>query len=223
VSTDKGVTWKSISKGIPNEPVNVIKEDIVNPNLLYVGTDHGLYISLDKGNSYMLMNNGLPAVAVHDVVVHPKTNDLIVGTHGRSIYLSNILPLQKMNAGEALMVFDMGPQRAPRRLGAKKTIWSPKESPTLPIRFYTENAGRVNLSIVNEAGTIYSNYISANKGVNVYKFDYSIGPAGISYLKDDEGNSMEAAEDGKYYLPAGKYMIKLQQASATAETNLELK
>lgn len=223
VSVDKGKSWRSISQGIPNEPVNVIKEDIVNPDLLYVGTDHGLYISLDKGKTYMLMNNGLPAVAVHDVVVHPKTNDLIVGTHGRSIYLSNVLPLQKMNTGEDLMVFDMESQRAHRGLGAKKTIWSPKESPTLPIRFYTENAGRVNLSIENEDGSIYSNYISADKGVNVYEFDYSIGPAGISYLKDEEGNGMEAAEDGKYYLPAGKYMIKLQQASATAETNLELK
>ena len=128
-----------------------------------------------------------------------------------------------MSSGDALMVFDMGSQRAPRRLGAKKTIWSPKESPSLPIRFYTENAGRVNLSIENENGTVYSNYISANKGINVYDFDYSIGPAGISYLKDKEGKSMEAADDGKYYLPAGEYTIKLQQADASAETNLELK
>lgn len=223
VSTDNGKTWTSISSGIPNEPVNVIKEDLVNPDLLYVGTDHGLYISLDRGKSYMLMNNGLPAVAVHDVVVHPKANDLIVGTHGRSIYLSNVLPLQKMNNGEALMVFDMGRQRVPRGLGAKKTIWSPKESPSLPIRFLTDNAGNVNLRIVNDKGTIYTKNISANKGVNIFDFDYNIGSSGLRYLMGDEKDKIEAADDGNYYLPAGEYTIELEQGNSSAETKLELK
>ena len=222
-STDNGNTWMSISEGIPNEPVNVIKEDIVNPDLLYVGTDHGLYVSLDGGNNYMLMNNGLPAVAVHDVVVHPKTNDLIVGTHGRSIYLANIVPLQKMNSGESLMVFDIGRARAPRGLGAKKTIWSSKESPTLPIRFSTKNAGNISLSIVNDKGTIFTKNISASKGVNVYDFDYNVGSSGIKYLMDDKKDKMKAADDGNYYLPAGEYTIKFQQGSTSANTKLELK
>ncbi len=223
MSDDNGATWKSISNGIPPEPVNVIKEDKVNPDLLYIGTDHGLYISLDRGSSYMLMNNGLPAVAVHDLVVHPKTKDLIVGTHGRSIYLGNILPIQKMSSDEALMVFEMGNQQAPRRLGAKKNIWSPKESPSLPIRFYAKNDGGAKLSISNEKGTIYSQKVNANKGVNVYDFDYNIGSSGLTYLMGDKKEKMEAADDGNYYLPAGEYMIKIEQGGASAETKLELK
>jgi len=223
MSDDNGKNWKSISNGLPIEPVNVIKEDTKNPDLLYIGTDHGLYISLDRGLSYMLMNNGLPAVAVHDVVVHPSTGDLIVGTHGRSIYLGNIIPLQEMNNAEPLMVFDLGSQRSPRGLGAKKNIWSPKEKSTLPIRIYSENAGKVRLTMENDKGVVYSDYIAVEKGINIFDFDYSIGPAGIQYLKSEKDEKFDAAEDGKYYLPAGDYTIKLEQGGANAETKLELK
>ena len=223
VSEDNGNTWRSIHAGLPVEPVNVIKEDPVNPDLLYVGTDHGLYSSLDRGQSYMLMNNGLPAVAVHDVVVHPTANDLIVGTHGRSIYIADIAPLQAMHAKEPLIVFDIGNVRRPRNLGGKKNIWSPKETPNLPITFYTDTSGKVKLSIENKKGVVYSNFIPVKKGYNKYEFNYSIGPSGLEYLKAEDGTAYEAGDDGKYYLPSGSYTLKLVQANTEASTNFELK
>ena len=121
-SDDNGNTWRSIGDNLPPEPVNVIKEDAKNPNLLYIGPDHGLYTSLDRGASYMLMNNGLPAVSVHDLVVHPTANDLVVGTHGRSIYVADIAPLQAMNGDKELIVFSPGEVSRPRGLGSKKNI-----------------------------------------------------------------------------------------------------
>jgi len=222
-SDNKGKTWKSISQGLPMEPVNVIKEDAKNEDLLYVGTDHGLYVSLDRGNTFMLMNNGLPAVAVHDIVVHPKTGDLIVGTHGRSIYLGNIIPLQRMADAKPLVVFEIENARIPRGLGTKKNIWSSKEMESLPIRIYTENQGKVMLKIENDKGVVYSDYINVKKGINIYDFNYSIGPAGIQYLKSAEDKNFEAADDGKYYLPSGSYTLKVEQADAKDETKLELK
>lgn len=95
-SDDYGTTWKQIMKDLPVEPVNVIKEDVTNENILYVGTDGGLYVSTDAGNSSMMWNKGLPtSVPVHDIAVHPRDNEIILGTHGRSLYIAPLGALQK--------------------------------------------------------------------------------------------------------------------------------
>lgn len=222
-SDDNGNTWRSIGDNLPPEPVNVIKEDAKNPNLLYIGTDHGLYTSLDRGASYMLMNNGLPAVSVHDLVVHPTANDLVVGTHGRSIYVADIAPLQAMNGDKELIVFSPGEVSRPRGLGSKKNIWSPKEADTLPISLYTKSAGKVKFTIENDKGIVFSDYVPIKKGYNTIDFNYSIGPAGLEYLQDKDGKTLEMSDDKKYYLPSGSYTIKMDQGGTKAETALELK
>lgn len=97
VSEDYGASWKQIGKDLPNEPINVIKEDLTNENLVYIGTDGGLYVSLDGGNSSMMWNKGLPySVPVHDIALHPRENELILGTHGRSIYIAKLDDVQKL-------------------------------------------------------------------------------------------------------------------------------
>lgn len=96
VSEDYGVNWRTIMKDLPNEPVNVIKEDLKDEQILYVGTDGGLYVSLDGGASSMMWNKGLPySVPVHDIVIHPRENEIILGTHGRSIYIAKLDGVQK--------------------------------------------------------------------------------------------------------------------------------
>ena len=95
-SDDYGTTWKQIMKDLPSEPVNVIKEDAVAEQVLYVGTDGGLYVSLDGGNSSMAWTKGLPAsVPVHDLEIHPRDNEIILGTHGRSLYVGKLDALRK--------------------------------------------------------------------------------------------------------------------------------
>lgn len=95
-TTDYGETWTSITDGLPeDESVNVIREDRRNPDLLFVGTDKGVYVSLDGGAHWSSMRNSMPAVAVHDLKIHPRENDLIVGTHGRSFYIADISALQE--------------------------------------------------------------------------------------------------------------------------------
>ena len=98
VSTDYGKNWKAIGNDLPPEPVNVVKEDPVNPNILYVGTDHGAYISLDKGQSFMAFVKELPAVAVHDLVVQERKKELVLGTHGRSFWKASVAEVQKMDS-----------------------------------------------------------------------------------------------------------------------------
>ncbi len=95
-SDDFGQTWRSISKNLPSEPINVIREDHRNQDLLFVGTEFAVYISLDGGESWTRMKNNMPTQPVHDLVIHPREAELVVATHGRSIYIANIAPLQEL-------------------------------------------------------------------------------------------------------------------------------
>jgi photosystem II stability/assembly factor-like uncharacterized protein len=102
MSDDYGTTWRQIGKDLPNEPINVIKEDNKYDSILYVGTDGGLYVSLTAGNNFMAWTNGLPkSIPVHDIVVHPRDNEIVLGTHGRSIYIAKLDSVQLLmrNAG----------------------------------------------------------------------------------------------------------------------------
>jgi photosystem II stability/assembly factor-like uncharacterized protein len=97
VSDDYGATWRQIMTDLPAEPVNVVKEDTEDANIIYVGTDGGLYVSVNGGNSSMLWNKGMPSsVPVHDVVVHPRDGEIVVGTHGRSLYIAKLDELRKL-------------------------------------------------------------------------------------------------------------------------------
>ncbi len=98
MSIDFGKTWKSIAGNLPSEPINVVRDDPRNKNILYVGTDHGgVYTSLDRGKTWYSICNNLPTAAVHDLVVHPRDNELVIGTHGRSIFVLDVEKIQKFN------------------------------------------------------------------------------------------------------------------------------
>jgi hypothetical protein len=112
ITRDGGNTFRSIAANLPGgdapDFVHVIREDPVNPNVLYLGTDVGLYLSLDQGASWRLWGNGFPTVPVHDLKVHPRDRELIVGTHGRSIWVIDVAPLQELTpqvvaAGESIL------------------------------------------------------------------------------------------------------------------------
>ena len=97
-TSDYGKTWTSLKGNLPFGWIHVVREDLVNPNLLYVGTEFGLFASLDRGKTWFSLKNNLSTVAVRDIAVHPRENDLIIGTHGRGIWiLDDIQPLQEMN------------------------------------------------------------------------------------------------------------------------------
>jgi photosystem II stability/assembly factor-like uncharacterized protein len=114
-TADSGKSWTRLTRGLPEKAyVHVVKEDPKNPSLLYAGTEVGLFASWDGGQNWQsLLLNNLSKVAVHDIIVHPRDNDLIVATHGRSIQiLDDITPLQRMTpaiAGEAAHLFDVRP------------------------------------------------------------------------------------------------------------------
>ncbi len=99
-STDTGKTWVSIKGDLPaNGPVLAIAEDHVNPNLLFAGTEFGLYFSVNGGQKWTQLKGGLPTIAVRDLAIQKRENDLVIGTFGRGIYiLDNYAPLRTINA-----------------------------------------------------------------------------------------------------------------------------
>jgi photosystem II stability/assembly factor-like uncharacterized protein len=96
-TADGGKTWQNLSGGLaPNQPVYVIEEDAKSPDLLFVGTEFGVQMSMDRGRSWRPMMNGLPTVAVYDIIIHPRDRDVIIGTHGRGIFvLDDITALEE--------------------------------------------------------------------------------------------------------------------------------
>ena len=102
MSTDFGKTFHSIASNLPTDrpgTVYVIREDLVNPNLLYVGTETGVFASLNKGQTWFPLKANLPTVPVYDLKIHPRDHELIAATHGRAVQILDVAPLQQMNAG----------------------------------------------------------------------------------------------------------------------------
>jgi len=92
-STDYGKTWEDISANLPYGPVNVIREDPVNKDILYVGTDLGVYITTDAGKNWSVLGANLPSVYAHDLIIHPRDNIIVVATHGKGMWAMDADPI----------------------------------------------------------------------------------------------------------------------------------
>ena len=96
-STDFGSTWEDISANIPAGPVNVIREDPEEKDILYLGTDVGVYVSLNVGESWEVLGD-LPCTYVHDLAIQTRENLIIVATHGRGMFVLDADPVNKAEA-----------------------------------------------------------------------------------------------------------------------------
>ena len=98
VTRDYGATWEDITSNLPSfGNVNTVRQDPRNPRLLYVGTEFGFHVSFDEGGTWHDFMPDLPVVRIDDVLVHPRENDLVLATHGRSVYvLDDVTALQAM-------------------------------------------------------------------------------------------------------------------------------
>ena len=221
MSDDYGQTWKNIGNSIPTSAVNVIKEDPENENILYLGTDNGLYISFDKGTSWNAFSKNLPNVAVHDLVIQPTAKHLVVGTHGRSLYRADIASLQKMNAevlAKPSHVFAIDNIRKSRNWGRSWSQWIDAYTPEITIPFYTNANGKVDVNIYHGDVKVNSISVDADKGFNELKFDISFSKKGLkAYKKANEKSKIKAAQNDVYYLPKGKYTVKIGDAKGKFE------
>jgi photosystem II stability/assembly factor-like uncharacterized protein len=101
VSTDYGATFRSITVGLQGENVRTLTEDTRNPDVLYVGTETGIFVTLDRGRSWRRLKANLPTVRVDELTIHPRDNALLVATHGRALFvLDNLAPIQEQAAAQ---------------------------------------------------------------------------------------------------------------------------
>jgi photosystem II stability/assembly factor-like uncharacterized protein len=98
-TVDFGANWQSVAGNLPADaPVHVVRASSRNPDLLFAGTERGLYISRDQATTWSRIRGGLPSVPVHDLVLHPRERELVIATHGRGIYVLDVAPLEELSA-----------------------------------------------------------------------------------------------------------------------------
>jgi photosystem II stability/assembly factor-like uncharacterized protein len=216
---DYGATWLPLNANLPQEPINVLYEDHKNPDLLFVGNDAGLFVSIDGGKRWVKMNNNMPDVPVHDLVVHPRENDLILGSYGRGLWMTDIAPLQEINEtvlAEDVHLFDIEPtvQRIVWSFGANdylfgdRHILTPNEADGVAIRYYLKNPANTAVSLT--VSDPYGNVIAKLDGKTAAGINTSVwnmrprlsgeGRAALSIRRRDVLSR---------WVPPGEYVVTL--------------
>lgn len=225
MSDDYGRTWKNIANGIPASPVNVIKEDSANENILYVGTDNGAYVSLNMGDSWEPFHKGLPNVAVHDIVIQKQAKDLLIGTHGRSIYKANIAILQEVdNAIRAKEVHAFAANNVRHRSswGSTWSKWLKANVPDEQLNFHVKKGGTFTIKVIANNDVVLNEYnVNFDTGFNTWNYDLSVTEKGRKkYLKKAEDATIPKKKNGAYYLPKGTYTIEISGNGSKDATKL---
>ena len=232
-SSDYGATWTAISNGLPAEPVNVIKEDPAVAGILYVGTDNAVYISYDHGSNWSRILNDMPQTPVHDLVIQTKANDLLVGTHGRSIYKANISNLRALKDHDnTLKVFALNDVKYSSRQGSQPRAYRKAYERKVKYDIYSPKATTALFTVSTPKGKkLLSKSIDLKNGIATYEYDMSIDPTKSKelekYVNDgkekEEKVKVEKADNGKMYLQKGEYTIRIESGGMKSEEVLVVK
>ncbi len=225
-SDNYGKSWKNISGNLPNEPVNVVKEDPENENIIYVGTDHGVYVSLNGGSSYQAFAEGLPNTPVHDLIVHPREKDLVLGTHGRGIYIGDVSLIQQINdeiLAKSIHAFPMEEVTFNSRWGSKTWTWGDVIRATTYVNFYSNSQADGKIEIIYKDEVVSSKDIAADKGLNIVEIGLETDSSFKELLSDEEKEDYEEAENGDFHLIAGEYTVRITLGETNVETPFTIK
>lgn len=224
-SDDYGASWRRMTDGLPHWSVNVIREHPRQENLLFLGNEIGVFVSLDRGGSWRRMS-GLPTVPVDDMVVHPRDNDLVVGTHGRSIWiLDDLAPLEDLATGS---VFDKNAHLFPVagatqwfRLGGwpfRGDVYQAENPPDgAVIRYWlAEGVDSVALSVTGEDGALARTLEApAEPGINQVVWDLR-EDAPVDVPEGGGGFGFGGTPQGPLVLP-GAYVVRLEAGGQTMQ------
>ena len=202
-TTDYGRSWTNIGSGLPDgQVVHLVREDLRNPNLLFAGTEFAVFASLDGGRRWTRFMNGMPTVATQDLVIHPRDNDLIAGTHGRSMFIADdITPLQQLTPEILAAPAHLFEQRVATlwedgsRGGQRGHFWFGGENPpsvmpsgaTLPRAGVRNNAliayylkappmAEPTLEITDSQGRTHRTTLPGRAGIHRYRWDLRFAP-----------------------------------------------
>ncbi|MDZ7739751.1 MAG: hypothetical protein U5K32_11935 [Bacteroidales bacterium] len=175
-TNDYGETWVSISDGLPDESLCVIREHPDNPELLFAGSTKAVYVSFDAGNTWHSMRNNMPYCPVEDLKIHPRENELIVATHGRSIWIADISFLSELNTdnmSSELMLFK--PVTSYMWVdglsshSAYSNFEGESEEPGMPVYYYTDGSEEdPEIQVLDGERVIFSEKVSAETGLHKF-------------------------------------------------------
>jgi len=216
-SENYGESWKAINGNIEMEAVNVVLQDLSIPELLFMGTDHGSYVSLNDGSYWDLMPQ-IPNVASYDMAIHPRDHDLIIGTHGRSIFVMPLEPIRKiaeLQAKDKFQVFTPEKVRFSKRWGKKRYPYLDAYTPEAKIMYFvSEKDAKIIFEVFKEDVKCYESTFNAEyKGFNDFNWNLRIHP-----LKDN--NKLNTKE--LIYTEKGKYTLKFTGMGETKEVEFEV-
>jgi photosystem II stability/assembly factor-like uncharacterized protein len=224
VTRDFGKTWTSIAANLPaSGNVQVVREDPKNKDLLYVGTEFGLFASTDGGKSWNRFMNNLPTVRVDDILVHPRDNDLIVATHGRSVWIADdITPLQQLTPQvreQDAVLFDVRPtvawindRQAGQQIGGQKVFAGDNPPRGAAISYYLKTAGgKVKLTVADVNGrTIRTLQGPGKVGINRVMWNLAPEPQ-----QGQGAGGRGGGRGGGGAVPPGTYLVTLSAGGKT--------
>ena len=238
-TSDFGRTWTNVTGNLPEKAyVWVVKEDPKNPNVIYAGTELGLYVSFSGGKNWISLRlKNLPIVAVHDMLIHPRDNDLVIGTHGRSIWIfDDVSFLQELSpdalAGDAHL-FTIRPAlrytTKPTRYGIGDKVFRGLNPPygaliTYYLKEKPEKSIPMDLEILDEAGRQirFLKNIPREAGLNRVNWDLRFeGPRPRREMRAEEDFFFRGPQ-GPQVLP-GTYTVRLHLGDQTFEKPVEVR
>jgi photosystem II stability/assembly factor-like uncharacterized protein len=210
---DFGATWKALSDRLPaGGHVHVVRTDPRNRDLLFVGTEFGLSISIDGGATWTSVHKGLPPVTVHDLVIHPRERELVIATHGRGLFVMDVAPLEQLHAkapAEALRLFDVKPAvayqlRRGRGLDPDVDYTAANPPYGMAIFYYLKDKlpGAVRIQIVDARGSPVAN-LKGSGEAGLHEVQWSL--------------QLKAAGAEESTVAAGEYVVHVK-AGAQTET-----
>ncbi len=219
-SKNYGKTWESISSNLPDSPINVVIEDNVNEDILYIGNDHGVYISLDQGKTWEPFSNGLTSAAVHDLVIQEDEQHLLVGTHGRSIYLADISLIQNHaidNQQADIKIFDIKDISFSERWGTKRSTDINYFDPNLKFSIFSKMNKDGSLQIINtNKDILFEESISLDTGFNFINYNLSVS-------EDINLDFGVESQNGEKYLGKGTYIISIKTDNTIITNQFKIK
>jgi photosystem II stability/assembly factor-like uncharacterized protein len=238
-TTDSGKSWTAIAGNLPAKAyVQVVREDPKNPSLLYAGTEIGLFVSYNDGREWIPLNlKNLPNVSVHDIVVHPRENDLILATHGRSVWIyDDATPIQSMtpailNSNAHLFPVRPGLRYATRftRYGiGDKVFTGPNPSYGALITYYLkdkpDDKAIFKVQIMDQSGKLVQDIDkpAKEKGLNRIAWNLRMGGAEVRRPPSEEETAFAGPPRGPQVLP-GRYTVKLTLGDKTFEQPVEVR
>ena len=173
-SDDSGSSWRSISGNLPAASVNVIREDPGNGDILYAGTDLGVYVSLDRGTVWKSLSANLPTAAVHDLVIQAQAHEMVIATYGLGAWRLDVAPVQGLTAAmraEALHLFEPKPVRLDYH--PWETVPGDRRGrPRAVLQFHLQTVGTVTIAVRDSSGkTVRTIIMRGGAGVNTAEWD----------------------------------------------------